>query len=45
VAVRKWVGLSPDRLKYEMVFTSFDSVAFNQLQPAKQFIEGEQDSV
>jgi type III restriction enzyme len=48
MAVRKWVGLSPDRLKYEMVFTSSDSVAFNQLQPAKQFIEGdegEQDGV
>ena len=41
IAVRKWVGLNPDRLKYEMIFTASDSVAFNQLAPAKQFIEGE----
>jgi len=43
IAVQQWVGLNPDRLKYEMIFTSSDSVAFNQLAPAKQFIEGEQD--
>jgi hypothetical protein len=35
------VGLNPDRLKYEMIFTSSDNVAFNQLAPAKRFIEGE----
>jgi hypothetical protein len=41
IAVQKWVGLNPDRLRYEMIFTSSDSVAFNQLTPARQFIEGE----
>jgi len=39
IAVQKWVGLNPERLKYEMVFTSSDSVAFNQLEPARRFIE------
>jgi type III restriction enzyme len=41
IAVQQWVGLNPDRLKYEMIFTSSDNVAFNQLAPAKRFIEGE----
>jgi len=39
IAVRKWVGLNPDRLKYEMIFTPSDNVAFNQVEPARQFIE------
>jgi hypothetical protein len=39
IAVRQWVGLNPDQLKYEMIFTSSDGVAFNQLAPAKQFID------
>jgi len=43
IAVQQWVGLNPDRLKYEMIFTASDSVAFNQLAPAKQFVEGEHD--
>jgi type III restriction enzyme len=43
IAVQQWVGLNPDRLQYEMIFTPSDSVAFNQLALAKQFIEGEQD--
>jgi type III restriction enzyme len=41
IAVQQWVGLNPDRLKYEMIFTASDNVAFNQLAPAKRFIEGE----
>ncbi|MBC8448165.1 MAG: hypothetical protein H8D78_10470, partial [Chloroflexi bacterium] len=39
MAVQKWVGLNPDRLQYEMIFAVGDSVAFNQLAPAKRFIE------
>jgi hypothetical protein len=39
MAVRQWVGLNPDKLKYEMIFTASDGVAFNQLAPAKEFIE------
>ena len=45
IAVRKWVGLNPERLRYEMIFTASDNVAFNQLAPARQFIEGEQGNV
>lgn len=41
MAVQKWVGLNPDRLQYEMIFTSSDSVAFNQLAPPKQFVQEE----
>jgi len=39
IAVRKWVGLNPDRLKYEMIFTASDNVAFNQVEPARQFVK------
>jgi len=41
MAVQQWVGLNPDRLKYEMILTGGEGVAFNQLAPAKRFIEGE----
>ncbi|MBN1815683.1 MAG: restriction endonuclease subunit R, partial [Anaerolineae bacterium] len=39
MAVQKWVGLNPDKLQYEMIFTPSDSVAFNQLESARRFIE------
>ena len=39
IAVQKWVGLNPERLKYEMIFTASDNVAFNQIEPARRFIE------
>ena len=39
VAVRKWVSLNPEKLKYEMIFTPSDTIAFNQLEPAKQFVK------
>jgi hypothetical protein len=39
LAVRGWTELNPDRLKYEMIFTAGDSVAFNALDPVKAFIE------
>ena len=41
IAVQQWVGLNPERLKYEMIFTPSDSVAFNQLEPVRRFIKGE----
>lgn len=43
MAVQRWVGLNPERLKYEMIFTTSDSVAFNQLAPAREFVEGGQE--
>ena len=39
MAVQQWVGLNPDKLKYEMIFTAGEGVAFNQLAPVKRFIE------
>ena len=39
MAVQQWVGLNPDKLKYEMIFTAGEGVAFNQLAPAKRFVE------
>ena len=41
MAVQKWVGLNPETLRYEMIFTPADSVAYNQLGPAIRFIGGE----
>jgi type III restriction enzyme len=39
IAVKKWVGLNPEKLRYEMIFTPSDAIAFNQLAPARRFIE------
>jgi len=38
LAVQQWVGLNPERLQYEMIFAAGE-VAFNQLAPAREFIE------
>lgn len=40
VATRKWVGLNPDLLKYQMVFTDRDEIGYDQAQTARKFIEG-----
>jgi hypothetical protein len=45
IAVQKWVGLNPERLKYEMIFTASDNVAFNQIEPARRFIEDKTSEV
>ncbi|MBN1889003.1 MAG: DEAD/DEAH box helicase family protein [Thermoflexales bacterium] len=39
MAIQQWVGLNPDLLKYEMIFSGPDSIAFNQLEPVKQFVQ------
>lgn len=38
IAVRQWENLNPKKLKYEMIFTTADVVAVNQLNPAKDFV-------
>ncbi len=38
IALRRWVDLNPDRLKYEMIFAAGDSVGYNQLEPARAFV-------
>ena len=40
IATQKWVGLNPDRLKYQMVFTGGDEIGYDQAQAARKFIEG-----
>jgi type III restriction enzyme len=40
IATQKWVGLNPDRLKYQMIFTDGDEISYDQLKPARKFIEG-----
>lgn len=41
MATRAWAGLNPDRLKYEVVFTSSDEIGYDQLNEARIFIGGE----
>ena len=42
MAMKKWTDLNPEELRYEIIFTSSDSVAFNQLGAARRFIESEE---
>jgi hypothetical protein len=39
MAVRKWEKLNPDRLRYEMIFTDSDTIAADQLQNVRRFVE------
>jgi len=43
MAVQQWVGLNPDRLKYEMIFTPSDAIPFNKVEQTKRFIEEDCD--
>jgi len=38
MAMRRWEKLNPDRLKYEMIFTSTDQVGFDQTVDARAFV-------
>ena len=39
LAVRKWEQLNPDRLKYEMIFTAMETVAWDETHEIQEFIE------
>lgn len=39
IAIRKWEKLNPELLKYEMIFVSEESIAYNQLKHARRFLE------
>jgi hypothetical protein len=39
IATRKWEGLNPDKLKYQMIFTSTDTIGSNDLLEARKFVE------
>ena len=38
MAVRRWVGLNAERLKYEIIFTGSDTVAGDQLDEVRRFV-------
>jgi type III restriction enzyme len=40
IATRKWQGLNPNKVKYQMIFTSDDQIRHEQLEPAMQFVSG-----
>ena len=40
VATQKWVGLNPDKLKYQMIFTDRDEIGYDQAKTTRKFIEG-----
>jgi hypothetical protein len=40
VALRKWEGLDPDRLRYEMIFTDTDTVPHDRMDTARAFVQG-----
>lgn len=39
LALRKWEALNPDRLTYQMIFTSTDTVTVDQMKDARKFAE------
>ena len=41
VALRKWERLNPDHLKYQIIYAGEETVAYDQLLPAKRFVKGE----
>ena len=39
MAIRKWVDLNPDRLRYEIIFTGTDAVPADKTRAVRQFIQ------
>ncbi len=42
MATRKWVGLNPDRLKYEIVFAKEDTIGYDQIKRLRDFVEAKE---
>ena len=42
MATQKWVGLNPNRLKYQMIFADRDEIGYDRVKTARQFIEGKE---
>lgn len=40
IAVKRWEILNPEQLKYEIIFTQADSIAYDQIQTARKFVRG-----
>jgi type III restriction enzyme len=41
MATTRWVGLNPERLKYQLIFTNTDTVARDQLAEARAFVHND----
>lgn len=39
-ALRKWQNLDPDRLRYEMIFTPGDTIPYDRMTLARDFVKG-----
>ena len=39
IAARRWVDLNPDRLKYQMIFTNSDGIAYDKLKDVRDFVD------
>jgi hypothetical protein len=39
IATRKWEGLNPDKLKYQMIFAKGDAIEYDALKTAKEFLD------
>lgn len=39
IATKKWVGLNPGHLKYQMIFAGADDIGYDQIKFSRQFIE------
>ena len=42
IATQKWVGLNPEKLKYQMIFTDSDEIGYDQVYKARQLLEGKE---
>jgi hypothetical protein len=42
VALRKWERLNPDHLKYQIIYAGEETVAYDQTQTARLFVEGKE---
>jgi hypothetical protein len=42
MVTRKWVGLNPDRLKYEIVFAKEDTIGYDQIKGLRDFVEAKE---
>ena len=43
MALRKWEELNPDRLRYEMIFATTDTVTTDDLKRVREFVDEEAD--
>jgi hypothetical protein len=40
VALKQWEYNNPERLKYEIIFAKEETIAYDQMEGARKFVEG-----